>query len=239
MDYLIAGLGAGLIHAVLYNPYDRALYLSIKHSIKFLDRRNWSHPFQGLNSSLFHRTMSGGLYFSVQSIISRYTNNSLYIGLTGGVINAMILNPIAVIKYNCWSMKNFTFKQSILDLYKNNGLKVFSKGMTSTMIRDIVFCCVYEVYRNKKSKNIIDEIYNLGVGITATALASPFNHVRNIKYATPSNIRCKTDVVILYELMKNRNFRDLRLGWGTFRCGLGMMTGQFLYNHILKTITYL
>lgn len=237
MDYLIAGLGVGLIHAVLYNPYDRALYLSIKNSTKFLDKRNWSHLFQGLNQSLFHRTVSSGLYFSVQSVISGYTNNSLYIGLTGGIINAVTLNPIAVIKYNCWGIKNFNFNQSILDLYKNGGLKVFSKGITPTMIRDVVFCCVYETGRNKKSKNVIDEMYNLGVGIIATVLASPFNYIRNIKYATPSNIRCKSDIRILHELVKNRNFRDLRLGWGTFRCGLGMMTGQFLYNRILKIIS--
>lgn len=239
MNYLIAGLGAGLVHAILYNPYDRALYLSIKNSTSFLNKSNWIQPFQGLNQSIFHRTLGSGLYFSVQSAIGKFTNNSLYIGLIGGIINALTLNPIAVIKYNCWGNYKLTFGQSTKNLYSNGGFKVFSKGMSSTMIRDIIFCSVYEKMRNKKSKNIFDELHNLSVGIAATVFASPFNYVRNIKYSTPPNVKCKNDIKILCELISNRNFRDLRLGWGTFRCGLGMVTGQLLYNNILRAITQL
>lgn len=237
MDYFISGVSTGLIHAVLYNPYDRALYLSVKNSTKFLNKNNWIHPFQGLNQSLFHRTLYGGLYFTVQSIVSKHTNNSLYIGLAGGIVNATILNPISVIKYNCWGHTNMPFIRSVSDLYRIGGLKVFTKGMSSTVVRDIVFCCAYETLRNKKSKSVLDEVYNLGVGITSTILASPFNYMRNIKYATPSNIKCKSDIRILYELIQNRNFNDLRLNWGTLRCGLGMVSGQLFYNTIFGHIT--
>jgi len=246
MDYLIAGLGTGLIHAIVYNPYDRALYLSVKDSRKFLDKNNWTKPFQGLGQSLTHRTLSSGLYFSIQSIISKHTNNPLTIGLVGGVTNAILLNQISVVKYNCWGKNNINFAQSISELYKNGGVRVFGKGMFSTVVRDVVFCCVYETMRNKKSVtpvlsnsdlkpkktglNIIkDEVYNLGVGVTATILSSPFNYVRTIKYATPSNVKCKSDIRILFDLVKNRNFKDLRIGWGTFRCGMGMVTGQFFF----------
>lgn len=96
---------------------------------------------------------------------------------------------------------------------------------------------IYETNRIKKSQSISDEIYNLGVGVTATILSSLFNYVRNIKYATPSDIKCKSNFRIIYELVKNRNFKDLRIGWVTFQCGMGMVTGQLLYNNIHKAIS--
>ncbi|KAF4731078.1 hypothetical protein FOZ62_002832, partial [Perkinsus olseni] len=45
---MMCGLNAGLMQSLIFNPYDRALYLTIKHSKdtsgyhrRFLDRRNW------------------------------------------------------------------------------------------------------------------------------------------------------------------------------------------------------
>jgi hypothetical protein len=237
MEHFAAGLGTGLAHAVLYNPYDRALYLSVKNKTKFLDKQNHRHPFQGLHQSLFHRTVSNGLYFSIQSMMQQRTDNPLYIGLVGGVTIGTTLNPISVIKYNCWGKTDYTFSKSAKDLYTNGGLKIFSKGMISTVTRDVVYCCIYERWRKRNSNRFLDQVYNLGISVTATIFSSPFNYVRNVKYATPSNVKVDNDFKILYMLYKNKNYEDLRLGWGTLRCGLGMVTGQIIYGWMFNKIT--
>jgi hypothetical protein len=253
MDYLLAGFGTGLIQAIIYNPPDRALYLTLKKTInvneqcstKFLHRSNWTKPFQGLKQSLLHRTLNGGLYFSIQSMMSRHTDNSLYIGLVSGTTNAVLLNQISVIKYNCWNTSHktrngndLTFFESMKNLYKDGGFKIFTKGMSSTVLRDIIFCTMYETCRKKNSPaytiTIYDEMYNLGIGVFATILSSPFNYMRNIKYATPSNVKCKSNFRLLCDLIKNKNYGDLRLGWGTLRCGMGMVSGQLIYGKILS-----
>lgn len=232
MEYLYAGIGTGFIQAVIYNPYDKALFLSIDKSRNFFDKHNWINPFRGLTQSIFHRTLTGGIYFSIQSALNEHTNNSLTIGLVGGMANAVLLNHISVIKYNCWE-KKITFTESISDLYKHGGFKIFKKGMSATITRDMVFCSVYEICRNKNNGTLLDEIYNLGVGITASILSSPFNYVRNVKYATPPHTVCRSDMDILKSI--SVNYRSLRIGWGTVRCSMGMVTGQFIYNRLLNT----
>lgn len=247
MEYLLAGFSTGLVQAIIYNPPDRALYLTLKktidpntkYSTSFLHWSNWTKPFQGLKQSLFHRTLNGGLYFSIQSVMSKHTDNNLYIGLVSGTTNAILLNQVSVIKYNCWG-NNHTFFESMKNLYKNGGYKIFTKGMSSTILRDIIFCTVYETCRKKNSPKytttIYDEIYNIGVGVSATVLSSPFNYIRNIKYATPSNEKCKSNYKLLRDLIRNKNYSDLRLSWGTLRCGMGMVTGQILYGKFLDLL---
>ncbi len=44
---LVAGTTVGALQAVLFNPWDRALYLSVKEKRPFLHRANFTQPFQG------------------------------------------------------------------------------------------------------------------------------------------------------------------------------------------------
>jgi Mitochondrial carrier protein len=62
----VCGLTAGVIQAGLFNPMDRALYLSIKNEVPFLTWANFQHPYQGFLQSLGHRAISGGLYFPLE-----------------------------------------------------------------------------------------------------------------------------------------------------------------------------
>ena len=56
-----AGLASGLACAALFNPWDRALFLSVIESRAFLSPSNFRQPFQGLGQTLVHRTVSNGL----------------------------------------------------------------------------------------------------------------------------------------------------------------------------------
>jgi hypothetical protein len=55
------GLIAGVAQAGLFNPYDRALYLSVKHKRPFLSSLNFQSPYQGFLQSVGGRALSGGL----------------------------------------------------------------------------------------------------------------------------------------------------------------------------------
>jgi hypothetical protein len=57
-----------VVVAGIFNPWDRALYLSVWRDRPFLDARNWKKPYKGFNQAVFHRTLSGGLYFPLYDI---------------------------------------------------------------------------------------------------------------------------------------------------------------------------
>lgn len=75
------GLISGLIQAIVFNPWDRALYLSVKESRSFININNFKQPFTGLLQSIFQRAISAGLYFPLEEYFMEYLsllNNSNY-----------------------------------------------------------------------------------------------------------------------------------------------------------------
>ena len=57
------GLGAGVIQAGLLNPYDRALFLSVKERRPFLHIDNFRRPYQGFLQSVSGRAVRYFLKF--------------------------------------------------------------------------------------------------------------------------------------------------------------------------------
>lgn len=55
----ISGLICGLFQAGLFNPWDRALYLSVRDRRHFLHPTNFKNPFHGFWQAIVHRTISG------------------------------------------------------------------------------------------------------------------------------------------------------------------------------------
>ncbi len=105
-----AGLASGLVCASLFNPWDRALFLSVIESRAFLSPSNFRQPFQGLSQTLVHRTVSNGLYFVLQDVAYDFISDALdkprsdssvvlLAGLGAGAANGALLNSIAAIKY--------------------------------------------------------------------------------------------------------------------------------------------
>lgn len=65
-----AGIVAGLVNTVVFNPYDKALYHhtttltnSTKPRTSFWNRANWRSPYAGVSQAALHRVVSYGLYF--------------------------------------------------------------------------------------------------------------------------------------------------------------------------------
>lgn len=162
---LVPALLAGAFQAAIFNPYDRALYVRVKHRRrKFLDWRNFDKPFQGFLNASFYRTTVSGSYFLWQDImrivIQKYfpeyfhqnsspALNSALIGLCAATINAFVLNPLQVVKFRMWNgtAPSLDFWRTSFQLYREGGRQIFFRGCLTTTVRDIVFAISYESFR--------------------------------------------------------------------------------------------
>eukprot|EP01126_Amoeba_proteus_P000650 TRINITY_DN10180_c0_g2_i1.p1 TRINITY_DN10180_c0_g2~~TRINITY_DN10180_c0_g2_i1.p1 ORF type:complete len:316 (+),score=51.00 TRINITY_DN10180_c0_g2_i1:80-949(+) len=259
----LAGLTSGVIQAGLFNPWDRALYLAVQHRRNFLMWDNFTSPFRGFCQAVVQRTLSGGLYFVLQDLCKGFVKNfrgdeetsvfdPFMIGCTAGALNGMLLNQLAVVKYQAWNDRNgISFLGAVRHLYKNGGTKVFFKGMWVTGARDMIFGSTYEVVRIFLQHSFPKKDTFLGVssqlcsnlvaGCVATVLSSPVNYVRTMKYSTPAHENVPSALRILADLWKSSEsptlFRRtkilqdrLKIGWGTARVGCGMAFGQYVFD---------
>lgn len=108
---LSCGVMAGLIQAGIFNPWDRALYLSVKNDRSFLHHENFINPFKGVMQTIIQRGLSAGLYFPLEEIyrdiliLSNDTRpvvfrpfSTFIAGILAGSTNGLIMNPISAVK---------------------------------------------------------------------------------------------------------------------------------------------
>lgn len=239
--------------SVLFNPWDRALYLSVKHKRPFLASSNWRSPFQGWLQSALHRTFSGGLYFVLQGLLSDalpsplLPSHSFLIGLLAGSLNGALLNPLAAIKYHNWGSSR-SWSASIQHAMDRAGYSVFFKGMVSTMTRDSIFGVSYEVGRRNIAhmlqageRHDLLFVANMSAAMAATVLSAPFNYVRTIQYAHIAEKERRPMWNQMLRLWANAKLEPsplrylgqrLRIGWGTMRVAVGMAVAQLLFAKI-------
>lgn len=216
---VVSGLIAGVSSSGLFNPWDRALYLSVKHSRPFLSFQNFKSPYQGFSQALVQRAFLGSIYYIAQGELNAYlfpylrnnlgisqTISQFYVGLAAGSIGGVLTNSISAIKYHTWGQENASFRSSVHEMWNLGGIKPFLKGTTATMTRDMVFGSTYEMLRSfmkvnaQKSEHTtsnanhayLEFIHNASAAGTATIVSSPFNYVRNMQYATPPNLKPPT-----------------------------------------------
>lgn len=209
----LSGLFSGVCQAGIFNPYDRALYLSIKDSRPFLNHANWTSPFTGLSQSLLGRTLSGGMYFPLFDIFKPFYIKELKLeqdslllsflaGNSAGAVNGVVLNGLTAIKYQTWE-SGTSLLITARHMAKKGGVKPFLKGMNATVTRDTVFGGTFGFLQHliftklnattttttttattsKSSK--LKFIASMISGAVATIVSSPFNYVRTMQYATP------------------------------------------------------
>lgn len=107
---LNCGFISGLLQAFLFNPWDRALYLSVKNETPFLRMENFAQPMAGVMQTVVQRAMSSGLYFPLEQITAEALHTEtelnqskkswkLFIaGTIAGALNGIIMNPFTRIK---------------------------------------------------------------------------------------------------------------------------------------------
>jgi len=119
---LNCGIISGLSQAAVFNPWDRALYLSVKNERPFLDRQNFLRPWDGLMQTIVQRALSSGLYFPLEelyhSIVVYFFKDygmllpysTLCAGSLAGATNGLIMNPSAAVKVSLCTLgiRNFS-----------------------------------------------------------------------------------------------------------------------------------
>jgi len=268
------GVLAGLMATAALNPWDRALYLSVLHRRPFLQRANFQHPYQGFFQTVAQRSISSGLYFPLEHIFVETVGvvfdsshvTFLVAGCFAGAANAILLNPLAFIKYHSWSSPNcYDFKSSRERILKNQGLRGFYRGAWSTVLRDVIFGGVFSL-RNTPSTPRASELTDLGlpshlslrnsretetvtrrlcVNFTscclATFLSSPLNFVRNIQYGTSTTQSVEGIVPILRGLWRENQRIGSRLDRAQHlqqRLRLGWGTARVSFGMALTDLLY-
>mmetsp|Transcript_4360 Transcript_4360/g.6419 ORF Transcript_4360/g.6419 Transcript_4360/m.6419 type:complete len:292 (+) Transcript_4360:76-951(+) len=269
-----AGLVAGTLSAVAFNPWDRALYLSVTQKRAFFHKRNWLHPYRGFGQSIFIRIAGSGMYFPLKDYSERALLNlkksqnykdawywdkvmiNFYSGNIAGAINGVTLNALNAIKYHSWGPKeSYTFMETTMHMYRKGGIYPFVRGMTSTVLRDMVFGSIYstskfwfslklqEQHLSGMEHQIINASIPLFSGLLATIVSAPFNYSRNVMYAIPPGQPIPSAMTIYKDLWlesKDQPYSRvryissrLRLGWASSRVAIGMAFGNWVYDLFL------
>merc|ERR1712070_447344 len=88
-----------------------------------------------------------------------------------------------------------SFLKQVRHMYKHAGLRVFTRGMAATGIRDAIFGLVFSV-RKIVSQDKNDNVSRFAVGTlaagVATVCSSPLNFVRNVAYAQSPEVPAMT-----------------------------------------------
>lgn len=232
---LSSGFISGLCQAMVFNPWDRALYLAIKNKRKFLLWENFHNPMAGMFQTVFQRAISSGMYFPMEEIYQRYFREklnkdgeehnpitNLLSGVFAGSTIGLLMNPLSSVKYHYWGSFDCgkeNFASTAQRMYSKGGIRPFFVGSTATIMRDVVFGGTYSALRHElihsihsrypesKSKSV-SFLVNMVSAVVATFLSSPFNYVRSRHYATPSDQRPLSAYHILTEVWSSARKQD-------------------------------
>ena len=247
---------AGIFQAGLFNPVDRALYLSVKNHVPFLTASNFANPYLGFSQSVLGRALSGGLYYPLEHYFSSLVPPdsgpwaNFLAGTAAGMTNALILNPITAVKYRTWSrVETTTMLQQAIGMWQQGGIQPFANGLCPTLCRDVVFGGCYTFFRLEFQYYGLPSEYqwagNMFAAALATVLSGPLNLARNVQYSTDSKEARPTIRQVLRQLRFELTMQPtalskwlhlqarLRIGWGTARVAVGMAFGQFVYEDLM------
>ena len=167
---LIAGAMSGLAQSLLFNPWDRALYLSVKNDNRFLAPVNWRAPFAGCTQSLTHRAFSSGMYWPLVDTFlpaaTRLTSTegeehprfaALLAGNAAGAANGLALNWLSAAKYRMWGQREpLAFAPTVRAMWRDGGCRPFLAGIVPTVVRDAVFGGAFMVVRTALAARVRD-----------------------------------------------------------------------------------
>lgn len=259
------GMMIGLSQTYLFNPVDRALYLHIKERRPFLNVKNWKTPFQGVSNAVVSRVFNYGVYFALKDtfqeknrdLTSRPWVNSAVAGMELGTMSAIILNPLAAIKYQGWGQETRSLFHISREMWRDAGAKAYVRGLRSVITRDNVFSVPYVIAQNHLKTHYPElkkqplKMFGVNCAIVSVAatLSSPFNYIRNRRYSVPFNKPAPSWKMIVQRLMKETRVLPTRyervrylqarlcIGWGTLRVAVGISLGQIAYDYLTQILS--
>lgn len=268
---ILSGLTTGVLCSAVFHPWDRALYLSAIHKRAFLDKRNFKAAYQGVIQTVFQRSAIGSVYYILQAQmnaeVAPYLREQLQlseaivqfsIGSAVGSLSAIVTTPIAAVKYQVWSNSD-SFMSTVKNMRTKGGVRPFTKGVSATIARDVVFGSTYESIRYLMQKNLppmpsmkkssSDFLFNSTAAGLATIISGPLNYARNMQFSSAPNERTLPIRSIINEVRQESEqhrqscFSRLsffqqrfRVGWGTARIAVGIGVGQAVFDALSKAI---
>jgi len=211
---VVSGLSTGLMSAVIFNPIDKAIYLSTTRNIKLFNKENWRDLYKGSSYTILTRLITSGLYFSYIDHYSTISNSNIETALMTAFV-CSITNPLQLIKFNSW-YNNYSTKEGAKMIIKNYGYKGFAIGIAPLLVRDFLFNYIYLSFKKKDN-----HINNVAVICSALVIVSPFNLIKNKKYASNETIK---------SIIKNFKIAQLGISYSLARVGLGFYISQYLYD---------
>lgn len=265
---LLSGAISSSVCAGAFNPWDRALYLSVKNKRPFLSVDNFKAPYQGFSQAVLQRIYVGSLYFILQGQMKDNVYpilrmkfglyeplSQLLVGTSAGAITAVMSNGIAAVKYHSWGRDNRTFLVSARRLWQRGGFPPFFRGTSATVDRDMTFGGSYELLRHLFRLAAVDNtnlefVANCLAALFSTALSAPFNYARTIQYATAPDKPAPSVREALHHLNEESRAHKgverfsffqqrFRIGWGSARVAVGMAVGQAAFDHTRAQVTAL
>ena len=104
------GILSGIIHAAVFHPWDRALYLSVTNKRSFLNTLNFRNPLSGILQTISQRGISAGLYFPLEESFTTFFRRefghhkslrpwiTFLSGILAGALHGIAMNPFASVK---------------------------------------------------------------------------------------------------------------------------------------------
>jgi len=222
-----SGFCAGVVITGLFNPVDRALYLSASKQRPFLHPSNWKRPFQGLGQSIIGRAVSTGLWFPLEAVaidaVGHHTElspsvSSAVAGQLAGATNALLLSPLSFIKFQTWGLPEGkrSFSRTFSKIYRTAGAMAFFRGLPATVLRDAIFggCFAWLRFRLRNYTEVgapaASNDYPGGVCFAAdaaaagaaTTVSAPLNYARNVQFGTPVSSALPTTWTVVGRLWR-------------------------------------
>ena len=211
---VISGLTTGIITAILFNPIDKAIYVSTTKNISIFNKDVWSKCFKGTINTTLTRLITSGLYFTFLDKLSANYSPIQTALITSFACN-LLTNPIQLVKYHSW-FNNISLNDSLKIIYRSYGIRGFGIGFASIFLRDVCFNYSYLSLRKKD-----DHIHNLSIITLSLIGVSPLNLIKNKKYGRNES---------LVEIFKNFKFYQLGISKSVLRTSISFYFSQFIYD---------
>jgi len=215
---LIIGFLTGLSSAIVFNPIDKAIYISTTQNINITNPSIWKNCFKGTLITINTRIITSGLYFSYLDYLTSTSSNNLHSAIITSLL-CSTTNPLQLIKFHSW-YNNISIHNSFTFIKNYYGYKGFLIGITPLFFRDLLFNYLYISYKKKDN-----DLFNLFLISSSLIIISPINLIKNKKYASNQP---------LHLIIKHFKFNQLAISQGIFRTTLNFYFSQSLYN-ILKS----
>lgn len=211
---VISGITTGVMTAIIFNPIDKAIYVSTTKNLSITNKEVWSKCFKGTFNTIFTRLITSGLYFTFLDKLSA-SYSPFQTALMTSLVCNFLTNPIQLVKFHSW-YNNITLNDSFKFIYRNYGIRGFGIGFGSIFLRDV---CFNYSYLSLKKKD--EHLHNLFVITLSLIGVSPLNLIKNKKYGKNESLK---------EIFKNFKFHQLGISKSILRTSVSFYLSQYIYD---------